>query len=108
MMGFGKTRKERTRFASTHPTKSSILATFRRPDGLPDAEGCRRHVDMTDAVFRERIDDGVHDRGERACTSGLAAALDAKRIGGRRHFVIGGYEFRRVVRARHSVIHIGP
>jgi hypothetical protein len=26
MMGFDKTRKERTRFASTHPTQTSVTA----------------------------------------------------------------------------------
>ena len=53
-----------------------LSACLRRADRMPDFLGCRRHVDMGDAEGAERVDDGVHDRGERADIAGLAGALD--------------------------------
>jgi hypothetical protein len=36
---------------------------------------------MGDAERAERVDDGVHDRGEGADIAGLARALDTQRVG---------------------------
>ena len=68
-------------------------------DRLPHLLGRRRHVDMRDAERRERIDHGVHDRGERADIAGLARAFDAERIGLGRHRVLLDLE-RRTYRRR--------
>ena len=52
---------------------------------LPDLVGCRRHVDVGDAERTQRIENGADDG--RRCTgcSCFAGALDAERIGRRRH-----------------------
>src|SRR3982074_3264861 len=84
-------------------TRYSLLAQPPRPDRLPDAFGRRRHVDVADAVFRERIDDRVHDRDQRAGAARFAAALDAERVGLGRHRMMLGDESRHVGGARHSV-----
>src|SRR6266545_1141249 len=41
-------------------------------DGLPNAFTGRGHVQPADAERRQRVDDGVHDGGERANRAGLA------------------------------------
>ena len=56
-------------------------------DCLPYSKRRGRHVDVTDAVFGERVDDRVHHRRQRAGATGLAAALSAERIGLGRHRV---------------------
>src|SRR5215208_3213855 len=51
------------------------LLALRLVDGPPHAFRRGRHVDVADAVVRQRIDDGVHDRYQRAGAAGLAASL---------------------------------
>ena len=65
----------------------------------------QRHVDMADAAVAERVDHRIHHRGERAGAAGLAAALDAERVGRCRRRMIGERERRHVGGARHGVIH---
>jgi len=51
------------------------------------------------------VGDRVHDGGERPGGAGFADALDAERVGGGRHALLGGHERRNVGGARHRVIH---
>ena len=52
----------------------------------------------------QRIDDGVHDRRQRAGTARLAAAFDAQRIGLGRHGMALDREARRVLRPWQGVV----
>jgi len=52
----------------------------RRLDGVPDPLWGRRHVEMCDAVGRQRVDHCVHHRGGGGDGADLAAPLDAERI----------------------------
>ena len=56
-----------------------------RSDRAPHPLGRRRHLDVAHAEIRERIHHRVRDRRHRADAAGLAAALDAERIGLGRH-----------------------
>src|SRR3984957_11802702 len=74
---------------------------LRALDGLPHPLRRRRHVDVADAVFRQRVDDGVHHRDQRPGASGLAAALDAEWVGLCRYRMMRGDEVRHVGGAGH-------
>ena len=65
-------------------------------DHLPDPLGGRRHLDVGHAIIRQRVDDGVHHRGERAGATRLAAAFDAERIGAGGHRMAFESDFRNV------------
>ena len=52
-------------------------------DGLPDAFGRRRHLDVLDAQFGQRVADRVHHRAERGRGAALAAAAEPERVRGR-------------------------
>ena len=71
----------------------------------PHLCGRRRHVDVHAASFGNGIRDRVHDRRDRAGGAGLAHALHAERIGGRRHVVARVRDRRHVRGARHRVVH---
>src|SRR6266446_4918038 len=89
--------------------RSSLIAS--RPAGALDCPPHplrgRRHVDVPDPVFPERVDERVHHRRQRAGAAGLAAALGAQHIGLGRHRVEGVGEERRVRGPRQRVIHVG-
>src|SRR3990170_8929948 len=81
------------------------LLLFRSLDRFPDAQGRRRHVDLLDAGFRERILDAVHHRGKSADCSGLARPLHAD-------LVVLGQDLDRleieegdILGARYCVVH---
>ena len=78
---------------------------LRRLDGLPDPLRCRRHVEMSNAVGRQRVDHRAHHRGRRGDRTDLAATLDAERIvhatGALRRYRY----HRQVICTRHAVIH---
>jgi len=59
----------------------------RIPHRLPDALAGRRHVEAFDPERRERTDDGVDDRRQRADCAGLARALGAQWIALRDHAI---------------------
>src|SRR5258708_7088650 len=74
-------------------------------DRLPYAlRGCR-HLDIGNAEIRKRIHDRIHHRGERAGATGLAATLDAERIGRRRNRQALEADLRHVGGARHRIVH---
>ena len=62
---------------------------------------------MGNAERAERVDDGVHDRGEGANIAGLAGPLDTQRVGLGRHRVLVHLEGRDLVGTRQTVIHQG-
>ena len=72
--------------------------SFASLDRSPDALGRRRLLDRRDAEVRHRVDHRVHDGGRRRDRAGLADALHAERVRGRRRLL-------RVVR-RHLGISI--
>ena len=76
-----------------------------RPGTLPIAAQPSRHVEMRAGAARDRVGDRVHHRGDRGRGAGFADALDAERIGGRRHIEHGVAQRRHVVGARHGVVH---
>jgi len=78
---------------------------LRRANGAPDAFGCRRHVEISDAERAKRVDDGVHDGGKRPDIASLARTLDPQRVGLGRHRVLVGLKGRDFVGARQAVIH---
>src|SRR5471032_1502917 len=68
-----------TRSMSGVESMKSVLGIVQR---APDLLGGRRHVDVPAA---QRVDHGVHHRGQGARATGLAATLDAHAIGLARH-----------------------
>src|SRR5208282_1381331 len=52
----------------------------RRLDGVPDPLRCRRHVEMDDAVARQRVGPRAHHGGGRGDGADFAATLDAEGI----------------------------
>ncbi len=62
---------------------------------------------MPDAVVGQRVHHRVHHRGQRAGAAGLAAALDAERIGLGRHRMCADRERRHVGGARQRIVHVG-
>src|SRR6516162_11536610 len=77
----------------------------RRLDGLPDPLRRRRHVEMSNAVGRQRVDHRAHHRGRRGDRTDLAATLDADRIV-RATGALRRYRYhRQVICTRHAVIH---
>ena len=54
-------------------------------DRAPDALRRCGHVDLADAKFRQRVDEGVHHRRQRASGARLAAALRTQDVGLGRH-----------------------
>ena len=72
---------QRYSFGET-PTSPAVTRVRPHPQRLPYARWRRRHVDVIDADAAQRVDDGIHHRGRRTDGTGLAHALDAKRIGG--------------------------
>src|SRR5262249_18108619 len=67
---------------------------------------CRhRHVDVADAVVRQRVDDGVRNGHHGAGAAGLAAALDAEWICGGRHRVMLGDKARHVDGTWYGIVH---
>ena len=60
---------------------------------------------MGGAEEAERVDDGVHDRGESPDIAGLAGAVDTQRVGLGRHRVLVHLERADFVGARRAVIH---
>ncbi len=91
------------------PARASRLARPLRPARL---EGCRpealrgeRHVHVGDAEGRQRVDRGVDDGRRHGDAAGLAQALGAERIAGRRRVHLLDGHRRHVVRARQRVVH---
>src|SRR6266446_2906184 len=78
---------------------------LRVPYRAPDALRGQRHVDMRDAVFGERIDDGIDDGGETAGAAGFAAAFGAQWIGFGGHRMIADRHDRNVFGARQRIVH---
>ena len=76
-----------------------------RVDSLPDPLRCRRHVKMSDAVWRQRVDHRVHHGGRRGDRADLAAPLDPERIVPATGTLRRHRDRRQVIRARHLVIH---
>ena len=69
----------RRRKGATRCSKSPHTGSGTRiPHRLPDALAGRRHVEAFDPERRERTDDGVDDRRQRADCAGLARALGAQ------------------------------
>src|SRR5205807_4228294 len=63
---------------------------------------------MQHAALVERIENGVHDRRDRADRAELAAAFDAEEVGPGRHaFIKSIAQRRKLVGARHAVVHKG-
>jgi hypothetical protein len=60
---------------------------------------------MGDTERAERVDDGVHDGGERPDIAGLPRTLDAQRVGLGRHRVFVHLERTDFVGARQAVVH---
>src|ERR1044072_1617042 len=86
--------------------RSHRVLRLRLLDRAPYALGGRRHLNVLDAVVRERVDDRVHHRGQRAGAACFAAALDAERIELGRDGMALETDLRRVRRARHRVVHV--
>ena len=63
---------------------------------------------MLNAEGLQRIENRVHHRRRSADRAGLADALDAERIGPRRHFGQLGNDVGHVLRARHRVVEEAP
>src|SRR5215467_6355884 len=65
----------------------TVASVNRTPDAL------RRdgHVEVLDAEFGERVDDGVDDRAERRRRAPFAAAAQPERVRRRGHFAELGY-----------------
>src|SRR6478672_4404344 len=81
------------------------LPRFGVLDRAPDPFRRQWHVDLRDAVFRQRIERRIDDADETAGAAGLAAPLGAERVGfGRRGMVAGSHQ-GNVARARHRIIH---
>src|SRR5262245_6636678 len=78
----------------------------RAGERAPELFRRQRHIDHArHAGARQRIGNGVGQRGQRAGDAALARALHAERILRRRHRVKLGDERRQAVGARHRVIH---
>ena len=71
-------------------------------------DGRHRHFQVTDSVFRQRIDHRVGDRGQSARRTGFAATFRTERIALGWNRMTGNGNHRRVVRARHGVVHERP
>ena len=79
----------------------------RQPRGTP-ARRAPRVAGMSSSragLAGDGVGDGVHHRRDRAGGAGFADALDAERIGRRRHRMHGVAHRRHVVGARHGVVH---
>src|SRR5262249_33153545 len=81
------------------------LLLLRLPARLPNLLRRRRHVEMRAGAAWNGIGDRVHERGDRGGGAGFARALDAERVGLRRHRVDGILERGPVVGARQGVVH---
>ena len=92
--------------ATSNSSRRSSL-THRRPDRPPDGLGGDRQGHVADAEIPQRIDHGVADGGRRADGAGLAAALDAERVGRRRRLDEGAVDARQIARPRHGIVHEG-
>src|SRR6202007_1746911 len=61
------------------PTSRHLL--LRILNRAPDSLRGQRHGDLCDAVFGERVEHGIDQRGEATGAAGLAAVLGAQRVG---------------------------
>ena len=75
------------------------------PAGLPEPRGGCRHVEMRGGTAGNGVGHRVHHRGDRRRGAGFADALDAERVGGRRHAEKRVADRRHVGGARHGVVH---
>jgi len=64
---------------------------------LPQPWRRRRHFEMRAGAVRDRVRHRIHHRADRGGGAGFAHALNAERIGGRRHVVHGVAQWRHVV-----------
>src|SRR6516165_11198752 len=74
-------------------------------DRLPDALAGCWHVEAFDPEWRERIDNRVDDRRQRADRTRLAGALGAQWVALGRYRVRADLHIRHRIGARHAVIH---
>src|SRR5579883_753793 len=73
-------------------------------DCLPDAQRGRRHIDVADAVFGQRVDNRIHDCGQRAGAARFPATLRAERVCLGRNRVAADVEKHRIRGARQLII----
>ncbi len=81
------------------------LGRLRVADRAPDAIAGRRHVEFAHTERFQRMHDGVHHRGHRAHTAGLAGTLRTQRVAFGRHRVGDDAHAAHVIGARHAVVH---
>src|SRR4029077_18470036 len=74
------------------------------PDRAPHLVARDRHVDVTHAERRQRVDDGVDERRRAADIRALADAFRADRVMRTRRDGFGGLPVRRLERRRNQVV----
>ena len=82
----------------------ALLPPWRLLYGAPNFFRRRGHIQRLNPERRQRIDDGVEDRRQRADISRLAGALYAERIRLGRHRVVVEVEVAHIGGAGHAVI----
>src|SRR3954452_12273526 len=76
-------------------------------DGTPDFFRRQRHVDVTDTVRLQRVEDSRNERRGRTARAGFAGSLDPELVRLAGYLVEEGIDRRQMFGPWHAVIHVG-